>query len=101
MEAKAKKIAAEAAIEAAEHALEESRRLRRLADAEVQRQVHLEEARQLTRLNADVASGAISEEVARRLSPLRVKLSLERYVSKCLGGELASFRKKLIAAKKT
>ena len=101
MEAKAKKITAEAAIEAAEHAREESRRQRRLADAEIQRQVQLEEARQVTKLEADVASGAISKEAAERLCPLRIKISLERYVAECLGGDLAAFRKKLVALKKT
>ena len=100
-EAKAKKLTARASIEAAEYALEEARRQRRLSDAEMQRQVQLQVARQTTQLQTDVAAGVISEESARALMPTRRRLGLERFVAETLRGDLVAYRSRLQSANKT
>lgn len=101
MDAQARKITAEAAKESAQHALEEGRRLRRLGEAEMQRQAHLLEARQMTQMQVDVDAGVISAEAAQRLHPKRVAVHLEKYVNTSFEADLLAFKGRLAATKKS
>jgi prophage antirepressor-like protein len=92
---------AQAAREAAQQTLEETRQRRRLAEADAKHQLQLLEARQDVQLKAEVQTGAITVEAAALLQPRRQAVRLENYAERCLNTSLVKYKRALAFAKKT